>query len=344
MGAVYKARQKGLERLVALKILHAEVASAPGFSERFAREARTLAALQHENLVTVHEFGQAGPWCYLVMELVDGVDLRHLMAERAVAPREALSIVAQVCDALQYAHDQGVVHRDIKPENISGRPARAGAHPRLRPLQAGRRARRRGADARRPGDGHAALHGARAVGEAADVDHRADIYSLGVVFYELLTGELPVGRFEPPSHRAWRSTCASTTSCCGRSSARPSAATSTPARSSRASRRSGARRAASASAAAVRLRPAAAGHRRVPHGVWWGSAASGLLVLLIVPLFLDASVRRRRSDGSAAGPIEPRRQRSERITERARFARLARSVPSSSAGPRPPAWNAGPTA
>jgi hypothetical protein len=201
MGAVYRARQKGLEREVALKVLHAHVADQPGFAERFAREARTLASLQHPNLVTVHEYGQAGPWYYLVMELVDGVDLRHLMTGREVEPRQALAIVAQVCDALQYAHDEGVVHRDIKPENIL----------------VDRRGQVRILDF-----GLSKLVGARAgpvltrtnqvMGtphymapeqweKPQTVDHRADIYSLGVVFYELLTGELPVGRFEPPSQR-----------------------------------------------------------------------------------------------------------------------------------------------
>jgi len=201
MGAVYRVVQKGLERTAALKVLHGHVALQAGFAERFTREARTLARLGHENLVAVHEFGQAGPWYYFVMEFVDGADLRHLMRAGSLSAREALSIVGQICDALQYAHDQSVVHRDIKPENIL----------------VDRRGRVRILDF-----GLSKLTGGRAeptltrtdqvMGtphymapeqweRPGEVDHRADIYSLGVVFYELLTGELPVGRFDPPSKR-----------------------------------------------------------------------------------------------------------------------------------------------
>src|SRR5439155_12510796 len=119
MGAVYKARQRQLDRLVALKILPAEVSHDPAFAERLMREARALARLGHPNIVTVHDFGQVeGFYYYFLMEFIDGVTLRHLLAEGKLAPREALAIVPQVCEALQYAHDQGVVHRDIKPENI----------------------------------------------------------------------------------------------------------------------------------------------------------------------------------------------------------------------------------
>src|SRR5947207_11755257 len=118
MGAVYKARHRQLDRLIALKILPAEVSQDPAFAERFMREARALARLGHPNIVTVYDFGQADGFYYFLMEFIDGVTLRHLLAEGKLAPREALAIVPQVCEALQYAHDQGVVHRDIKPENI----------------------------------------------------------------------------------------------------------------------------------------------------------------------------------------------------------------------------------
>src|SRR5438445_12520927 len=118
MGAVYKARQQQLDRLVALKILPAEVSHDPAFAERFTREARALARLNHPNIVTVYDSGQTDGFYYFLMEFIDGATLRHLLAAGKLAPREALAIVPQVCDALQYAHDQGVVHRDIKPENI----------------------------------------------------------------------------------------------------------------------------------------------------------------------------------------------------------------------------------
>ena len=118
MGAVYKARQKELDRLVALKILPPGIGDDPAFAERFTREARALARLNHPGIVTLHDFGQADGLLYLLMEFVDGVNLRQLLAGQRVAPREALAIVPQICDALQFAHDQGIVHRDIKPENI----------------------------------------------------------------------------------------------------------------------------------------------------------------------------------------------------------------------------------
>ena len=86
--------------------------------ERFAREAKALAKLNHPGIVTLYEFGQADGLFYFLMEFVDGVNLRQLLEAGRVSPREALAIVPQICDALQYAHDQGIVHRDIKPENI----------------------------------------------------------------------------------------------------------------------------------------------------------------------------------------------------------------------------------
>ncbi len=142
MGAVYKARQKELDRLVALKILPPGIGRDAAFAGRFAREARALAKLNHPGIVTLYEFGQVGsgtgvppvsvgeaanekhtgkmpvPLFYFLMEFVDGVNLRQLLHAGRIAPREALAIVPQICDALQFAHDQGIVHRDIKPENI----------------------------------------------------------------------------------------------------------------------------------------------------------------------------------------------------------------------------------
>ena len=135
MGAVYKARQKELDRIVALKILPREIGETPGFAERFTREARALAKLNHPGIVTLYEFGKCSASVplasdspsasethallyYFLMEYVDGLNLRHLLRNGRIEPREALAIVPQICDALQYAHDHGIVHRDIKPENI----------------------------------------------------------------------------------------------------------------------------------------------------------------------------------------------------------------------------------
>ena len=118
MGAVYKARQPNLDRLVALKILPPALSNEPGFLERFNREARALARLNHANIVTVHDFGRVGEMPYLLMELVDGANLRQMEQAGRLTPEQALAIVPQICEALQYAHNEGIVHRDIKPENL----------------------------------------------------------------------------------------------------------------------------------------------------------------------------------------------------------------------------------
>ncbi|MGZ0163000.1 MAG: serine/threonine-protein kinase [Planctomycetales bacterium] len=118
MGAVYKARHPDLDRFVAVKILPREIQGDPGFGDRFLREARTLAKLNHPNIVAVYDFGQIDELSYFVMEFVDGVTLRDTIAAGSVAPEEALRVIPDLCDALQFAHEEGVVHRDIKPENI----------------------------------------------------------------------------------------------------------------------------------------------------------------------------------------------------------------------------------
>src|SRR3954471_20049517 len=118
MGVVYKARQKSLNRLVALKLLAPERTDDAAFTARFEREAHALAALSHPNIVTVHDFGQVGGFCYLLMEFVDGVNLRQAMKASRFTPEQALAMVPPICEALQYAHEHGIVHRDIKPENL----------------------------------------------------------------------------------------------------------------------------------------------------------------------------------------------------------------------------------
>jgi len=212
MGAVYKARQRQLDRVVALKILPPGIGDDSAFAGRFAREAKALAKLNHPGIVTIYDFGRADGLFYFLMEFVDGVTLRRLLNTGRIAPREALAIVPQICDALQFAHDQGIVHRDIKPENIL----------------LDRRGRVKVADfglAKLVGVGNepAAVGGTAAgspeltdagkvmgtpnymapeqVEHPNEVDNRADIYALGVVFYQMLTGELPGEKIEPPSHK-----------------------------------------------------------------------------------------------------------------------------------------------
>ncbi len=201
MGVVYKARQRTLDRLVALKILPTDLSTDPLFAERFQREARALARLQHPHIVGVYEVGERDGVHFLLMEYVDGVNLRQLMSTNSVAPGEALAIVPQICDALHYAHAQGVVHRDIKPENVLlDRKGRV----KVADFGLAKLAARGGpADMTLTGTGQVmgTLHymAPEQYKTPNDVDHRADIFSLGVVFYEMLTGELPVGRFQKPT-------------------------------------------------------------------------------------------------------------------------------------------------
>ena len=208
MGAVYKARQKELDRFVAVKILPPGVSDDPAFAERFAREAKALAKLYHPNIVAIHDFGQANGLFYFVMEYVDGMNLRQLLHTGRIAPREALAIVPQICDALQYAHDLGIVHRDIKPENILldrrgqvkvadfGLAKLVG---RTEPVADETAASLTMLTEAGKVVGTPQYMAPEQVDRPSEVDHRADIYSLGVVFYQMLTGELPKGDFAPPS-------------------------------------------------------------------------------------------------------------------------------------------------
>ncbi|MBI1176621.1 protein kinase [bacterium] len=200
MGAVYQARQPKLDRLVALKILPA--GGSVGSAERFNREARALARLSHPNIVTVHEFGQVEGLHFFIMEFVDGTNLRQLEKTSRLSPREALQIIPQICDALQYAHDEGVVHRDIKPENVlvdrKGR-VKIADFGLAKIVDPDPEAARLTVDGQVMGTPH--YMAPEQVERPLAVDHRADIYALGVVFYEMLTGDLPLGKFPPPSRK-----------------------------------------------------------------------------------------------------------------------------------------------
>ncbi len=202
MGAVYKARQRALDRLIALKILPRQTEAGTRFTERFNREARALARLTHPNIVSMHEFGEAGGLFYFIMEFVDGVNLRQLQQTRKLSAREALQIIAQVCDALQYAHDEGIVHRDIKPENVL--IDRKG-HVKIADFGLAKILDTEAGDPHLTVDGQVMgtphYMAPEQLERPQEVDHRADIFSLGVVFYELLTGELPLGKFAPPSRK-----------------------------------------------------------------------------------------------------------------------------------------------
>lgn len=231
MGAVYKARQRQLDRIVALKILPPGIGDDPAFAERFAREAKALAKLNHPGIVTIYDFGRADGLFYFFMEFVDGVNLRQLLRAGRISAREALAIVPQICDALQFAHDQGIVHRDIKPENIlldrRGR-VKVADFGLAKIVECGRSGHSDVESASSTASSPAASAGGSAApgtGALQDltgagktmgtpqymapeqkehpdaVDHRADIYALGVVFYQMLTGELPGKKIEPPSNK-----------------------------------------------------------------------------------------------------------------------------------------------
>src|ERR1035437_4162991 len=212
MGFVFKARQPKLDRFVALKILPASLAPDPAFAERFTREGRMLARLSRPKIVAIHDFGQANGFFYLLMEFVDGVNLRQAMKVGRFTPAQALSVVPKICEALQFAHNEGILHRDIKPENIL-----LDSKGRVKIADFGIAKLLEGGDSDRgqPGTAEPALPAnltetGKVLGtpqymapeqleHPQDVDQRADVYSLGVVFYEMLTGELPIGHFAPPS-------------------------------------------------------------------------------------------------------------------------------------------------
>ena len=207
MSAVYKAHQRNLDRFVAIKILPAEVAESLGGVERFQREAKALAQVSHPNIVAIHSFGRTGCWCYFVMEYIEGCSLRQIIGSGDLESSDVLRIVQSLCAALQYAHDQGIVHRDIKPENVL-----LDRHGNVKLVDFGL------AKPLHSGDLSARSTGANQVlgtphylapeqmRNPTKVDQRADLYSLGVVIYEMLTGELPMGNFDPPSKTKTRQT------------------------------------------------------------------------------------------------------------------------------------------
>ena len=202
MGAVYRARQRKLERMVALKILSRKLSADPAFAQRFLREAQALARLQHPNIVSLYDFGEAGGTHFLVMEYAEGLNLRQILLRGDLKPREALAIVSQICDGLQYAHEAGVIHRDIKPENLLvDRNGRV----KITDFGLAKILGQAGPSVTLTGTGQVMgtpqYMAPEQLASSREVDHRADIYSLGVVFYELLTGNLPRGRFDLPSRR-----------------------------------------------------------------------------------------------------------------------------------------------
>jgi hypothetical protein len=205
MGFVYKARQRSLDRLVAVKLFPREGVEDPAFAERFAHEARVLGSLNHPGIVGAHAFGETGEYCYLVMELVRGESLRQWIDRGPLPVEVAVGIARQVCEALEYAHSRGVIHRDVKPENVLLEGDYGEGVPRVRVADFGL------AKLAGPSAGELALTAPNRLMGTPDymapeqrrrgggVDARADVYALGVVMYEMLSGHLPLGRFAPPA-------------------------------------------------------------------------------------------------------------------------------------------------
>jgi serine/threonine-protein kinase len=199
MGVVYQAEQVRLKRTVALKLLSPDLVGRVAFRERFLRECELAARLEHPNLVTVYDAGELGDVLYIAMRYVDGGDLGSLLtAEGHLEPRRALTLVGQVAGALDAAHDCGLVHRDVKPGNILvGAPGSPAEHAYLCDFGIGKL------------DGSACPLTAtdQIVGtfdyvapeqiEGSRVDARTDVYSLGCVLYECVTGVVPFRRDRP---------------------------------------------------------------------------------------------------------------------------------------------------
>ncbi|MBK8092153.1 MAG: protein kinase [Verrucomicrobiaceae bacterium] len=204
MGAVYKGRQKSLKRLVAIKILPLDAADDEmKFVERFQNEAQTMAAMNHPAIVSVYDFGETPDGLlYFIMEFVDGTDVHKMIqASGKLSGEYALAITAHVCDALDYAHKRGVIHRDIKPANIlidqEGhiKVADFGLAKMHDPSQTS------GLTKTNMAMGTPDYVAPEVLTTGMVADHRADLYAVGVMLYQMLTGEVPRGMFKLPSQK-----------------------------------------------------------------------------------------------------------------------------------------------
>lgn len=198
MGAVFKGHDLSLQRDVAIKIMHPHIASQPNFQERFLQEARTAARLDHPGIVQVYDFGHDRSYLYIVMKFIAGDNLEKMLRtmqanQKWMVLTEAIETIRLVSQALDYAHHQGVLHRDIKPGNIMIEPVPTGALP-YRPVITDLGLAKLAEGGVVTSDGTsmgtpAYMSPEQAMGE--ETDPRSDVYSLGVLLFELATGRLP---------------------------------------------------------------------------------------------------------------------------------------------------------
>ena len=196
MGAVYQATQRSLERAVAIKILPREFSTDEAFRTGFEAEAKAMAKLNHPNLIGVYDFGEAGGMLYIIMEYVAGKSLFHSANGYSLEPTEAVRIVADVCRGLAHAHEHGILHRDIKPANIL---LDAQAHPKIGDFGLARALESQIEEGEQI-FGTPGYTAPEVIEPPYTFDHRADIYSVGVMLHELLTGKLPDADPRPASH------------------------------------------------------------------------------------------------------------------------------------------------
>jgi hypothetical protein len=187
MATVYKAYQPSLDRYVAIKILPAYYAHEPGFAERFTREAKAVARLTHPHVLPIYDFGQDNDLSYIVMQYVEAGTLKDMLGQ-PISLTAAADIIKQIADALDYAHEHGIIHRDVKPSNVlmdRGRWALLSDFGLAKMVEGSVQLTGSGVGVGTP------AYMAPEQGQGAQVDHRADIYSLGIVLYEMVTGRVP---------------------------------------------------------------------------------------------------------------------------------------------------------
>lgn len=195
MGAVYRAVQRSLDRTVALKILPMEFSKDAAFCAGFEAEAKAMARLNHPNLIGVFDFGEVNGMLFIIMEYVAGQSVYHSAYGTAIDQKEVIRLVSCICDGLAHAHENGIIHRDIKPSNIL---LDLNAQPKIGDFGLARPADRQVEEGEEIfGTPH--YTAPEVVNTPHSVDYRADIFSVGVLLHELLTGKLPAQDPRPPS-------------------------------------------------------------------------------------------------------------------------------------------------